>query len=285
MSVVTFTAPAQIHQIFHCSRWNLGELPEDCDEVVIDLRRWRTVNAASAVSLVATLAKLCQRGLKVTVWRPKNDYADRMLTTIGFADALRTFTELDEPAPRAEPVRRILPILTVKSFRTESEVEAMAEELPELFFDKGLSRSLVQDTATVLAEAANNVVHHAESPVGGFAIVQQRYMQFHSKRAQYIEIAVADPGQGIATSLGHDPSDAAPAIADAVQEGTTSTGHRHRGIGLYEVEQTVMSGALRVLWIHSDNGVYAAARVLEGSESFSVANRFPGTVVTVIMGA
>ncbi|MDA0353356.1 MAG: hypothetical protein O3A10_14250 [Chloroflexi bacterium] len=189
--------------------------------------------------------------------------------------------DLDED-PRG--VRRILPLLTVRSFRSETDVERMADELPDLFFDHGLSKSLVQDTATVLAEAANNVVQHAGSAVGGFAVVQQRYMQSQGLRTDYIEIAVADPGRGIAESLGREPADAEAAIIDAVKEGTTSTGDRHRGIGLHELSDLVEGSPGRLLEIHSDHGFYQTGQSI-GPDSMTVANRFRGTAVTVVMVA
>lgn len=286
MSTVTFTAPSRMYSVASCRGWNLGDLPGDCERVVLDLRKWRSVNATSAVCVVATIADLCEAGIEVQFARPRNDYANRMLNTIGFTEALSTFSLVTEPdvVESQRRVRRILPILPIYCFRTENEVEQMADDLYDRFKDHGLSLSLLQDTATVLAEAANNVVHHAQSPVGGFAIVQQRRMQLTGFRTHYIEIAVADPGRGIAASFGQPPEDAQGAIVHAMTEGVTTTGVKHRGIGLSEVARVVRSGTARGLRIHSDYGDFAITPKVTQTSNTAL-NRFPGTVLTVLMAS
>jgi anti-sigma regulatory factor (Ser/Thr protein kinase) len=236
--------------------------------------------------VVATIADLRQRAIDVEIIGPRDDYANRMLNTMGFSEALATFTDEGGTAVRdvAGRVRRILPILPICSFRLESEVEEIAEDLYGRFQDRQLPISMVQDTATVFAEAASNVIQHAESPVGGFAMVQQRRTQLNGLRTHYIEVAIADPGRGIAASFGRAPEEAERAISDAMDEGMSSTGDRHRGIGLAEVARVIEAGSARGLHVHSDYGEYTISPGI-GRHAGGTRNRFPGTVVSAIMAS
>ena len=132
--------------------------------------------------------------------------------------------------------------------------------------------------STVLTEAAANVVEHAQSSVGGFAVAQMRYFKQDGVQRYYIEVSVGDPGIGIATSL--NETDDATAIAKALEEGTTSTGKDSRGFGLSDIQDAARSGLQRSLIIHSGNGwVLRAPDVTD--HSMTVAHRFNGTLLTV----
>ena len=281
----TVRVPSRIRAVAVCRTWDFEHLPgpDEC-EVVLDLHSWMTVTASAVVGIITTMAHLCQRGYVVRVTVPDSDYARRMLATVGFVEALETFADITGSKPTGT-IRRVLPVVKVMNFKTETDVERMTNEMAEMFgaHHSLLPGALLQDATTALAEAANNAVQHSACPVGGFALVQVRRLSVGGSRRHFLEIAVGDPGQGIAASLGL-PDDG-EAVAEAMQEGRTSTGDRHRGLGLYYIKDLIVGGSSRMLVIHSGRGQYYAQNTVLGLRESSgvIRSRYPGTIVTVAL--
>ena len=144
-----------------------------------------------------------------------------------------------------------------------------------------LPANLLQDASAVLAEAADNVVWHAQCDEGGFALAQVRRRQVLGETRWFIEIAVADPGRGIRESVGV-PDDDWIAVASAMEEGTTGLEESDRGYGLAHMAD-VANHPHRLLTVHSGDGFverghrYALERTVD--------TRFPGTLVTMSIPA
>ena len=277
-----FVAPSQMQSIATCRTWNLGEVPPDGRAVVVDLTKWRYVSPTPVVGLIAVLGRLMRGGRDITVIEPRAGYPLRMLETVGFVDACETFTEVTRISEPAERVRRYHPIIRAMNFKTHNEVEEIANQLiVEFGTSKQVSPPLNREAHDALAEAANNAVEHADCPEGGFALAQLRERRPASGRSWFIEIAIADAGQGIAASLGMDSDQ--QAIMRALDEGVSGTGDPHRGVGLAEIERLVQEPR-RELAIHSGHGLVTVTPE-GGRVATETASVFPGTLLTVSIPA
>lgn len=226
---MTFTPRSDLRSIADLrTSWTLGGVAP-LSEVVIDLSKWRQAAPSVLVGLIATIGLLARNGCKISIKPPKNSYALRLLETAGWRDALGTFGEWTWHSDPGPPIRRILPLLPIHNFKKFSDVENLVGSLETEFMKSGkLPSNLLQDVSTVLAEAADNVVWHAECPNGGFALAQVRQRQVFGQDHWFVEVAVADAGRGISASLGK--TNDREAIAYAFEEGVTGTGKPNRGI-------------------------------------------------------
>jgi hypothetical protein len=93
-------APSQMYAVAACRDWDFAALPgpDDC-RVVLDLHSWKTVTATAVIGIIVTLADLVERDYEVQVVLPDSLYARRMLTTVGFVEAIETFTQINGPKP------------------------------------------------------------------------------------------------------------------------------------------------------------------------------------------
>lgn len=281
MARIEFAAPAHMENLADLRGWPLGEPPATGAEVLIDLSRWQRVTPNPVAGLTAVVAYLARLGNTPEIVWPADAYAQRMLHTAGFFAALETFEDWLMPdAPEA--VKRILPIIPVRNFRTHGEADDLAVLMQETFsVDDRLPASLVHDAGTALVEAADNVIWHAESEAGGFALAQMRRRRERRVNRWLIEIAVADCGRGIRASLGNGEDDR-DAVRQALQEGVTGSGDRHRGYGLAHMAELARRPR-RLLTVHSGDG-FAACGL--GYDLLRQAGaRFPGTLITMSMPA
>lgn len=221
-------------------------------------------------------------GCSIRIDYPEADYAKRMLGTVGFLEALRTFGDWTDDEGFVGRVERILPIIPVQTFRTSADVEHLTSVMDaEFSASDRLPANLLQDASAALAEAADNVIWHAECEEGGFALAQVRRRRVLGATRWFIEIAVADPGRGIRASLDVTDDDWV-AVAKAMQEGITGLQDEHRGYGLAHMAD-VASHPQRLLTVHSGDGLverghrYALERTVDA--------RFPGTLITMSIPA
>lgn len=280
---ITFSAPAHMETIADLrDRWTLGDLPDDDCRVLIDLSHWQRITPTPLIGILCAIARLSAAGHKFDVTLPREAYARRMLETVGFREAVETFVKVKLNYEPPSKVRRLLPIIEVQNFRTSHEVQEMTNRLEERFsVSDTLTSTLLQDASTALGEASENVVNHSSSPVGGFALAQVREKQRWGKKRRYIEIAVGDPGVGIAGTLTpQDDSSDRGAIVYAMEEGSTGVkDDPHRGYGLFEIRTVATNSRDRRLMIHSGDGVVESGLGYDLSEQ--VGAIFPGTLLTI----
>lgn len=261
--------------------WNLRDIPDASGgRITFDLNAWREPSATGIIGVVCAIARFTSAGPAVAVAWPEDKNARRLLGRVGVTEALQTVTQVGGEE-LGGTVQDHYPIIPVTNFRTPSDVDKLGERLEEDFTTTGpFAANLLGDVYTCLTEGANNVVEHACSPVGGFAMVQGRHFEAFGRRHHYIEIAVGDPGIGIAKSLGLLSDQ--EAIVKAMEEGVTSTAEPTRGAGLYWIEDAASKGLARVVMVHSGQG-----SVLRGSGVEAIARDVPctfgGTLLTVIL--
>ncbi|MGI9440132.1 MAG: STAS-like domain-containing protein [Parvibaculales bacterium] len=91
---------------------------------------------------------------------------------------------------------------------------------------EGVERPQLKAFEWSLGEITDNVLQHAQSPVGGF--VQATVFRENHQ----VEFVVADCGRGIPASLGM-PKDSVKALQRAIEEGVTRDPNSNAGNGLY----------------------------------------------------
>ena len=280
----SFVSPSLLHEIATCRKWSLADVRGDGNTVTLDLRRWRSINPTALIGLTCITARLHRiDGREVTIRIPQDDYARRMLATVEWVAALDTFAaNLVTVGEPPHPVQRLLPLIPVTPFKTAAEVELMTQRFAEEISGSVLACSQLRLRSRLnlaLDEAANNVLHHSRSPLGGFAVVQMRRMTRQGKKRRFIEICVGDPGRGIAESFGM--TDDAAAIERALRSGMSSTSDPHRGYGLPHIEELATEHQLRALTIHSGAGYVTRMYGQEPRFESRPENPFGGTLISV----
>lgn len=127
-----------------------------------------------------------------------------------------------------------------------------------------------------LSELADNVFYHADTGLGGFAVAQ------HWRTKKMFEIAIADLGVGILSSLRKNPdyadvNDDLTAIEAAIRPRVTSTPERNSGIGLFVTERLLAANGGQLL-VRSGYGA-----MLRGAAEADMirADHMPGTLVAI----
>lgn len=127
---------------------------------------------------------------------------------------------------------------------------------------------------TALFELTENVIFHADTPLGGYAAAA------YSKKKRIIEVGIVDLGIGIRASLGKnpdlpEPSDDVEAVKKAMTPTITSTPERNSGYGLAFTQGLLLAngGSMRV---RSGHG---AATIGPDVEYHLRDEHLPGTLV------
>ena len=118
--------------------------------------------------------------------------------------------------------------IPAQQYQTESEMQIVLEQVLEFFIRRpGIGVSALAALEWALGEIMDNVLVHAESPVGGF-IQATTY-------GSGPEFIVADAGIGIPASLRKRDHEAA--VMEAIKEGGTRDSHTNAGNGLFGTYQ------------------------------------------------
>lgn len=248
--------------------------------ICFDLEGLVAVSPSALALLTATIADADERGvvaddsqlLPPRSWQVRN-YLMRM-DMLKLVVGHEVYAEhVHEPFERKKTV----------GFRPCQEFQSL-EDFPPV--TSGLADALAESCITedvarrsirvCLDELAENVIHHADAPLGGFAAAQGW------KRSGTFEIAIVDLGIGIRGSLTKNPEyadigDDVTAISRALQPRVTSTPERNSGIGLFITKLLLRENGGFFL-IRSGNGaVYAGSK----EEAVTTRTVFPGTLVAL----
>ena len=279
------TAPGAVSTVYDIDAFSCLTTGEDAP--ALDFSSTTFTRPVGMVGLLALLDRMRRQGESheiplVLPWRPEVRTYWRLA---GIMDALREYcvwpeVQAEESLSEYNPV---IPIVPCTHFRSHQDVDRMSVEMEDLFMErlKGYS-SLAQSCCGIFGELAANVVYHADSG-GGFVLAQQ----YNYDDGPGIEVAVADSGIGIRDSLAKDITLAgidsdSDAIKRALEEGVTSVGDKHRGLGLAYVAENVQGQRDRSLVIRSGRGIIT--QIGNGESSEEIAEfAFPGTVISVII--
>ncbi len=162
----------------------------------------------------------------------------------------------------------------VRRFVNESEMAGTINELLRfLLRSREINRDTLQALEWSINEITDNVISHAESPVGGFVQATQY--------SSMIEFIVADAGIGIPSSL--QIEDPQMALRQAVSEGATRDRSSNAGNGLFGSYRiaAVSSGEFE---LHSQEGVLFYDANREEAQTSREAVALPGTSVRCAIG-
>ena len=254
---------------------------------IIDLSPVEFIKPVGVVALLAALERLTKQPdvKEMTLKLPEHSDVRAYLRLAGVFDVMRALVSFSDPQPEdlipaQSPVR---PMVPCEHFDSEDDIERLANQMQERFQTELAGYgSILESCHMVYSELATIVAKHAES-AGGYVLAQQ----YNYRSGPIVEIAVADCGIGIKTSLQKNGkhkqmlSDA-EAIELAVKEGVSSLDDRHRGYGLYYVSDNVKRHNDRSMTIRSGHGTM----MLQGNGTVTKSDRssiYSGTIVNVII--
>ena len=249
----------------------------DWDSVSIDLSRCEFVRPAAVLWCTIYSLLVVEKGIPCEVVVPNMSSIAAYLNDLGMFAVLRDAgVRVDYfDAPNTERWQLVLPLTRLRSI---SEVEDLENSLIENLEQRNLSSTnLHTDVTVVFAELGNNAVEHAESPIDAYGLIQ--YYGF--QQGHRFVCAVADGGIGIRASLQNNPEYENRALTDwgaieyAIQENTSGTNDRTRGMGLFHIANDILPPD-RELNISSGRGfLHTDGKTLQTRSTRS--NLFPGT--------
>lgn len=165
----------------------------------------------------------------------------------------------------------------VSEFTSASEAHTVARDLTETLVATCDTDKFARNAIRIcLEELAENVIHHADTPMGGFAAAQGW------KRTAMLEIGIVDLGIGIRSSLSKNASyadipDDVTAIEAALRPRVSSTPERNAGIGLFVTKLLLRENGGILMVRSGDGAVYSGVQDVARSLAVS----FSGTLVAL----
>lgn len=215
--------------------------PFDDPACCFDLRSTRFVTPAGLVQLAAACHALHQAGRKPVIQLARNKVPSYLLRA-NFEAVVRPVARFNPPFERKylrtyddrQGTNRLL--IEVTKITSGGELpDLLSQVVATLRSDLGYPKNAAFDIGIAVSEASQNMFDHSGSTQGFFAM-----QAYQSAQGAFLEIGVADCGDGLATSLRRNPitpvlpSDQA-AIAYATQLGTSEHDDPTRGRGLYHL--------------------------------------------------
>jgi hypothetical protein len=229
-------------------------LPEDDEEVIVDLTAAEFVDPSGMVSFTTACLEAIGMGNNLAVLAPANRNVANYLLRMRFRDLLR-----DESVrfpggfgswevSRGPLADQLLELQAV----TTREAAALGEHLFAIGRGAGVPDAVLRPAFLGLAEGVDNTLQHSETERA--IVMAQRYRAHDGGRLR-VEVAVGDIGIGLRRSLRRTrpvATDAA-AVALAVTKGVSRfTGSRH-GNGLSSVVEAVCGSGGGAFEIRSGN--------------------------------
>jgi hypothetical protein len=179
---------------------------------------------------------------------PTNRSVHRYLERIDFYKDLPANVELSRPRPSIRRSARETQLVELVRINECDDVENLMDRVSKIAAGQVNSRRLAIAFATAIGAATENVVEHAESPIGAL-VAAQRY------KSTGLELTVVDLGAGIPATLTRNPehrglTDLA-AVERALEDGVSSLAGDGRGTGLWELVKAVSRGGNSTLGIGS----------------------------------
>jgi len=242
----------------------------------LDLGGLVFIGPTAIALLEAALRRLEDEGLLVSgglIVEPTSRLTAQYLRRMDFFRGLASVGDVPESFERRKPVG----FRPCQEFTGEDDYWVVARDLTDALAERCQMDTLAKAAIRVcLDELAENVVQHADSPLGGFAAAQGM-----PKRHRF-EIGIVDLGVGIRRSLSKNPryadiKDDVIAIETALRPRVTSTPERNSGIGL-SVTKLLLRDNGGSLLVRSGTGL-----VVGGAEdrAESTAVGLTGTLVAV----
>ncbi|HKI85289.1 MAG TPA: hypothetical protein VKA53_00955 [Thermoanaerobaculia bacterium] len=204
---------------------------------------------------------------------PKNPLTERYLHRMDFFRGMATVADPPEDFERHSPVG----FRPCQQFETEEQFPGVAKALTDALVER-CKVDEVAEAATLIClnELTENVIHHANSDLGGFAACQT------ALKKKRFEVGIVDLGVGIRQSLSKNPRYAdiendVDAIATALEPRVTATPHRNSGIGL-SITKLLLRENDGQLIVRSGTGLVVGGDK-ERAEAMPL--KLPGTIVAM----
>lgn len=249
---------------------------EEEANIHVDLSGLVSVSPAALALLIAALKRVEDLGLigeNTELLPPVSPPVRNYLLRMNLIRVMAGGEAFKEPFTR----RETLGFRPCQHFAGAADYAAVALDITEALTERCVTDEIARASVRIaLDEITENVVHHAASPIGGFAAAQGWV------KNQEFEIAIVDLGVGIRASLTKNPSyadtpDDASAITRALQPRVTATPTRNAGIGLF-ITKLLLEANGGLLLVRSGYGSVQAG-FIDRTNTESVA--LPGTLVAL----
>ncbi len=179
---------------------------------------------------------------------PTDPNVHNYLARMNFYEGLPSNVALSRPAPTLRRQNRRRNLVELCRIESTEDVENLMDGVWNVAQGQFGSGAMAKACATALGAATENVVDHAESPIGAL-VAAQRYER------RGLELAVVDLGLGIPTTLRrnalHRGLSDLEAVQQALVDGVSSSQQVGRGAGLTELVATVRRARASTLAIQS----------------------------------
>lgn len=204
---------------------------------------------------------------------PKNRLTERYLHRMDFFRGLATVADPPEDFERRSPVG----FRPCQQFETEKQFPGVSRALTDALVERCKVDEVAKAAILIcLNELTENVIHHADSDLGGFAACQT------ALKKKRFEVGIVDLGVGIRQSLSKNPEYAdiendVDAIETALEPRVTATPDRNSGIGL-SITKLLLRENEGQLIVRSGTGL-----VVGGAEARAETRpvELPGTIVAM----
>ena len=210
-------------------------------EVALDLSKVEFVSPGALVPLAAICYALQQKGCKVAVKLSDNDVRSYLWRS-GFASVIQDIVSFQPGITKAqstlfEALRGTNPLLIeVTKIESGAALPTLLSQIVDVLrFRMKYKKYDAFDIATAISEVCQNTFDHNEQTCGFIA------MQMYKRSSErFIEIAIADYGAGLKTTLQQNPKNPEintdfDAIEIATQLGTSQFDDPTRGTGLHHL--------------------------------------------------
>ena len=248
---------------------------EEKAQISVDLSGLVSVSPAALALLTACLKRVSDLDLvgeASAIMPPRSTPVRNYLLRMNVIRLLAS-EDFQEPFTRREACG----FRPCEHFTGAHDYAAVALDLTKALTERCSTDELARASIRIaLDEILENVVHHADTPIGGFAAAQGW------RRNQDFEIAIVDLGIGMRASLTKNPdyadiSDDATAIRRALEPRVSATPERNAGIGLF-ITKLLLEANGGLLLVRSGYGSVRAG-VVDEAKLEAVA--LPGTIVAL----
>jgi hypothetical protein len=219
------------------------QLQDPCGQgaCTFDLRGVKLITPAALVQLAAACHALTRDGR-----RPLITFGDSTVVSYleraGFITAVRSAARFSSPvAASGSKFRRgkSQVLIEVTRIQAGTELPAILEKVIEVLSTQlKYQKRDAFDVAIAISEVAQNTFDHNHGHTCGFLAMQ--VYRLSREEGRFLEIGIADYGEGLATTLRRNPK-SAPLVSDldaiirATKLGTSEYDEPTRGTGLYHL--------------------------------------------------
>ncbi len=203
------------------------------ERVTLDFSRTTQAHPGAMLATLVTCRRhRDERDIEFTLKRPREEKLRRLFTNANWA-------HLADPARFEESRWHPEGTLPATRFRTPAEQDLLVDNISDAVLSSAhITREGLDVIAWAVSEVIDNVLQHADAPLGGLAQVS------HYHNARWLEFVVADAGRGIPDSirtLRHGATDP-EALELAIQKGFTRDKDVGQGNGLFGTHRAATIG-------------------------------------------